>query len=216
MSKKLTDQQKADTKLIKAHFTSLDRIAKVMTKTTTDFSALVTNSVELLWGVGNGQIALINKTMDTLQHMKGADMRALVTFYKQCVPHTFDGEALRFTKKNKQTEAKMSETWEDFILTNEWHDFSMVKEAKPYVLNIDNLLSLVEKRLEKGNEEGGQVNDEKLEQLATGMNELITKFASVSGDSVEVDVDEIMENDAEPLTATDLDVELKAELLKQA
>ena len=142
MSKKLTDQQKADTKLIKAHFTKLDRIAKVMTKTTADFSGLVNDSVSLLWGVGNGQIALINKTMDTLQHMKGADMRALVTFYKQCVPHTFDGDSLRFTKKNKQTEAKMSETWEDFILTNEWHDFSMVKEAKPYVLNIDNILSI--------------------------------------------------------------------------
>jgi len=162
---------------VKAHLTELKAFDNKFTKLSTDFSALVTNSVNLLWE--HGQIAVINKTMDTLTHMKGADMRALATYYKQCVPYTFDGEVGRFTKKNKKQEEKLIETYADFIAENQWFEFSKVKEAKPYELNIDNLISLVKKRLEKGAENGDQVTNEKLEQLALGMNDVINEFVKV-------------------------------------
>jgi len=195
---------------VKAHLTKLRAFDKKLDKVTTDFSELVTNSVNLLWN--HGQIAVINKTMDTLTHLRGADMRALSTYYAQCIPYTFDGDTGRFTKKNKKTEESMIDTYADFIAENQWYDFSMVKTAKPYELNIDKMLTVISKHLEKGEAEGHQVTNAKLEQLATGMNDIIEQFAKSEDDGVS----EIVENNQVIETAGDLDIELKDMLLKEA
>lgn len=160
---------------IKAHMLTLKTFAKTFDTLTEDFNDIVLNSVKLLWGEGNGQIAVINNTMNTLQHLKGADMRALSTYYKECVPYMFDNELGRFTTKNDERAKKMESTYMQFLLENNWYEFSKVSKAKPYTLNMDAIIKLVDNRLTKGTENGVDITEGMLEQLAVGINDVLDK-----------------------------------------
>ena len=183
----LTDVQK---KAISDHMTALNNMKAMFKTVTIAFNDMVINSVKLYWD--NGQIAVVNRTMDTLQSMKGADNRALVSYYKKCIPAMLDKETGRFTKKNPKQAESMLDTWAEYILEKNWYELSKTKTSKPYDLDIAVVLKMVESRLTKGKEAetGDQVTNEKLDQLALGMNKLITKFA-VEEQATETGDDEI-------------------------
>ena len=160
---------------IQAHMVALDNFKKAFQTITVDFNDLVIESVKLYWLHGN--ISVINRTMDTLTHMKGADNRALASYYMKCVPATFDKKEGRFGKKNPATVEKMASTWAEYILAHNWYELSKTKDSKPYELDIPALLKLVDSRLQKGAdaESGNQITEEKLNMLAEGMNTILNK-----------------------------------------
>jgi len=161
---------------IKQHMLALDTFRQQFTTLTVDFNDIVIESVKLLWE--HGQISVVNRTIDTLEHMKGADMRALASYYKKVIPHVFDGNLNRFSKKNPAMVKKMEGMYMDYILVTDWYDLSKTKDAKPYELDIAKVLKFVETSLTKGHDSdsGDQITNEKLDQLAIGMNKILEKF----------------------------------------
>ena len=198
----LTDIQK---QAIKDHNASLKAIKETFKNVTVDFNDIVINAVKLLWD--NGQISVVNRTMDTLQHLKGADNRALATYFMKCIPHTFDKEQGRFGKKNPMTAKKMDDTWGEFILTNDWYDESKVKSSKPYELTSDKVIQLVASTLKKGreSEKGDQVTNELLDAIAVGINKVLNEY------NVEPKVEESEETDDTTTTSElNTDEEIKS------
>jgi len=170
MSNKLTDTQK---QAIASHMNSLKAIQETFKTVTIDFNDIVINAVKLLWD--NGQISVVNRTMATLKHMKGADNRALVTYFLKCIPHTFDKEKGVFGKKNDMTANKMEGTWAEFILNHDWFEESKTKDSKPYVLDVAKLALAIDKGLDKGEEAGNQVTLEALTNLSDAINVVVNK-----------------------------------------
>lgn len=166
---------------IKAHNTILKGIKARFTKVTVDFNEAVINSVKLLWE--HGDISVINNTMDTLKCMKGADMRALATYYRACIPFTFDGNSEKFTRKNPKTVEKMENMWAEYIETTMWYDLSQVKEAKPYKFDYAQIIKYVQKQLEKG-QEAGQLTLMDMEALAHGLDKAINAQLTASLDDL--------------------------------
>ena len=144
------------------------------------FDGIVLESVELLWEHGN--IETINSVIEASKHIKGIDRRALVTFYRECVPYSFSKEGI-FGKKDKKRAAEMADTWKPFILSHNWYDFSKVSEAKAYKFDVDALINLVHKRLEKA-QESGQLSAAKLSVLRAKLDGEVNTFLNAQEDRV--------------------------------
>lgn len=152
----------------------VQRAGKHLDKMSDHVNTLVMDSVVLLWEKENIQV--INSVVDLVHdHMKGGDVRALITFYRKCVPFTFNKKKGQFEKKDSGMVESMADTWAQFILENNWYDFSQVKAKKEYEFDMEKLQKYFHNQLQKAYD-AGQLDAEKLKMLDGVMNAEIMAF----------------------------------------
>lgn len=121
---------------------------------------LVETSVYITWK--HGDISPVNAVIAACAVMKGLNRRALVTFYRDVVPFIYSTEHEQFTKAdankvtamggilgNGQDDACGPKIME-ILASTLWHSFNKEKVAKPYVFNVQRIISALNDQLRKG------------------------------------------------------------------
>ena len=142
------------------------------------YDELVEESVELVWA--HGDISPVNAMIDATAVLKGFNRRAVVSYYRDVIPFTFDSKLGIFTKKDDNKVKSMGGTLgsgaEDamgpqvlaHIMANDWHDQNNEKAAKPYVFNDKRIISGIAAMIRKGIA-SGKITHEQLENLRGGI-----------------------------------------------
>lgn len=134
---------------LKAFFNKLNGVSKRANLVGTDFNELTKEAVNIVWNPEIGDISAINRTIAVAVAVKGFDDKALIRFYKLCVPFTFNSETQQFTKKNPKHVDKLVNTWKAFLESNNWYDFEVIKPEKEYVYKPETVLKSLNSFLDK-------------------------------------------------------------------
>jgi len=149
----------------------VNKLIKTLTKTSDELEEVVINSVRLLWEHGDIENT-VNKVIDASSHSQGLDRRALVTYYRECIPFGFNGKLGRFTTKDKKKHAKMEDTYQQIIADTSWYDFRKEKDTKPYNLSIEAIIKMVNNKIVKARKDGTLKLDT-ITGLKTGMDNML-------------------------------------------
>lgn len=142
------------------------------------YDELVEESVALVWA--HGDISPVNAMIEATEVLKGFNRRAVVSFYRDVIPFTFDAKLGIFTKKDdnkvKAMGGNLGAGTEDAVgpvilahmMANDWHDQNKEKAAKPYVFNDKRIINGVVAMIRKGIA-SGKITHEQLENLRGGV-----------------------------------------------
>lgn len=152
------------------------------------YDELVEESVSLVWAYGD--ISPVNAIIEATSVLKGFNRRAVVSYYRDVIPFTFDSKLGVFTKKDDNkvknmggtlgggTEDSMGAQVLAHIIAHDWHDQNKEKAAKPYVFNdtriINGIAAMIRKGLSSGN-----ITHEQLEKLRGGVAGEVDKAHSI-------------------------------------
>lgn len=152
------------------------------------YDELVEESVELVWT--HGDISPVNAMIEATSVLKGFNRRALVTYYRDVIPFTFDAKLGLFTKKdaNKVTamggelgsgkDDAMGAKIMSHMLIHDWHDSNKEKESKPYAFSDTRVISGITAMIRKGLA-SGLITHEQLENVRRGVAGEVDKAHSI-------------------------------------
>ena len=186
--------------LLKTFFKKLASVKKRANTVGIDFNELTKEAVAIVWNPEIGDISTINKCLDVSRSVKGFNSQALLTFFKMCVPFTYNKDQEFFTKKNGQTADKMLSTWESFIESNNWYDYIPDKAEKAYTFKPESIINQVAKKLEEADEHN-VLTLSNLLSLQTELNKVIESHLAFETDMAEVDTElaTLLQQTVEPL-----------------
>lgn len=142
------------------------------------YDELVEESVTLVWAYGD--ISPVNAIIEATSVLKGFNRRAVVSYYRDVIPFTFDSKLGMFTKKDDNkvknmggtlgggTEESMGAQVLAHLMSHDWHDQNKEKAAKPYVFNDTRIINGIAAMIRKGIA-SGKITHEQLENLRGGV-----------------------------------------------
>lgn len=170
------------------------------------YDELVEESVSLVWA--HGDISPVNAMIEATAVLKGFNRRAVVSYYRDVIPFTFDAKLGVFTKKDDNkvknmggtlgggTEESMGAQVLAHLMAHDWHDQNTEKAAKPYVFNdtriINGIAAMIRKGLSSGN-----ITHEQLEKLRGGVAGEVDKAhnilkAKINGAAISLELDAVI------------------------
>lgn len=164
-----------------------------------DFNDLTKEAVNIVWDENIGDISAVNKMLVVARDTRGFSDKALLMYFKECVPFTYNKDTAQFTKKNGQTADRLASVWEEFTSSKNWYDFESEKKEKAYKFEPEKLVSQVTKFLDKA-DENSALTLSNLLALQMEMNRVIeAKLSYEASDDSEANDDmDAEEKAAEP------------------
>lgn len=203
MGKVKTKKVKIKDTQIQTFFKKLSSLKTRASKVGIDFNELTKEAVQIVWNVDIGDISAINKCLVVAKDVKGFNEQALLDFYKECIPFTYNKDLGEFTKTNPQTKDKMLATWKSFITSNNWYDYLPEKKDKEFVFSPETIVKQVAKKLEQA-DENNSLTLSNLLKLQMDLNHAIDAY--LTSEPVEQDNDTMTDIEIAELLAMENEV----------